>query len=58
MNLRWHWGAAYEIGADAAGWAGTWTARRRDMGDTLTAGDPAALRELILADYGQRPVPR
>ena len=43
------WGSAYLI-TRAPGTAHPYTAERRD--------DPAALRELIRADYWARPVPR
>jgi hypothetical protein len=53
--LRWHWGDAYLISffePDA------WVAQRKDNRETLRADTPADLRDLILADYTARPVPR
>lgn len=55
VELRWHWGSAYVISHPAPD---MWVAQRRDTRKTLRAGTPAALRELILADYFARPVPR
>ncbi len=54
-ELRWHWGEAYLI--DYLGdWR--WIAQRRDNRETLTAESPEELRNLIIADYTARPVPR
>ena len=54
-ELRFHWGSAYDIGADG----GAWTARRRDgKGAPLTDPLPEGLRLRILADYAAMPVPR
>ena len=53
-SLRWHWGEAYEIWHQGL----TWVAQRRDTRDTLRADSPEALRDLIIADYTARPVPR
>ena len=54
-ELRFHWGSAYDIGADG----GVYTARRRDgKGGTLTDSLPEGLRLRILADYAAMPVPR
>lgn len=52
--LKWHWGSAYDI------WHfGTrWIAQRRDDRSTLRADSPEELRNLIIADYTARPVPR
>ena len=52
--LQHDWGSAYGI----AGAAGTWVARRRDNGRLLNAASPDQLRELIVRDYGDQPVPR
>jgi hypothetical protein len=53
-DLQFHWGAAYAI----AGAAGCWVARRRDNGRLLNASGPDGLRELIVRDYDDQPVPR
>jgi hypothetical protein len=53
-ELQWHWGSAYMI----TGAAGHWIAQRRDDGRTLLARGPEGLRELMIEDYGARPVPR
>jgi hypothetical protein len=53
-ELRHHYGDAYEI-TDRP----RWRARRRDgKGEPITAADPAALVELIRADYAADPVSR
>jgi hypothetical protein len=53
-NLQFSWGVAYAI----AGTAGCWVARRRDNGRLLNASGPDGLRDLLIADYQDRPVPR
>ncbi len=54
-ELRFHWGSAYDIGADG----GVYTARRRDgKGAPLADSLPEGLRLRILADYAAMPVPR
>ena len=53
-QLQWSWGSAYGI---AGAW-GTWVARRRDNGHVLHANSPDQLRELMIEDYGDQPVPR
>lgn len=53
-RLQWSWGSAYAI---AGAW-GTWVARRRDNGRLLNADNPDRLRELLLQDYQDQPVPR
>ena len=53
-DLQWNWGSAYAI----AGAAGSWVARRRDNGRLLSAVSPCLLRELIVRDYQDQPVPR
>jgi len=53
-DLRYHWGAAYEI--TQAG--GTFQACRRDDGTALTADATLRLSAKIRADYLARPVPR
>jgi hypothetical protein len=53
-DLQYHWGAAYEI-TEALG---VWRAVRLDNSVALIATDPGALHDLILEDYGRRPVPR
>jgi len=54
-NLRWNWGEAYVI--DHFG-DYRWMAQRRDKRATLRADSPEELRNLIIADYTARPVPR
>jgi hypothetical protein len=53
-DLQFHWGSAYAI----TGAAGYWVARRRDNGKLINASGPYGLRELLIADYGNQPVPR
>jgi len=53
-RLQFHWGEAYEIWHQGL----TWVAQRRDNRATLRADSPEALRDLIIADYTARPVPR
>ncbi len=54
-ELRFHWGSAYDIGADS----GVYTARRRDgKGALLTDPVPEGLRLQIQADYEAMPVAR
>ena len=53
-RLQWSWGSAYGI---AGGWD-TWVARRRDNGRLINADTPDRLRELLLRDYQDQPVPR
>jgi hypothetical protein len=50
-DLRWHWGEAYDIT-----WAGRFRATRLDDGTVLEAGTAEQLREMVRADYSQRPV--
>ena len=54
-ELRFHWGSAYDIGADG----GVYTARRRD-GKSAPLADPSpgGLLRQIRADYAAQPVPR
>jgi hypothetical protein len=53
--LQHHWGDAYEITHDAAGWH----AQRRDGArGPLDAPGPVELHDTIRADYAARPVPR
>jgi len=52
-NLRYHWGRAYEITANASGW----TATRRDDGSAVHCRTAAELAEQIRRDYQARPVP-
>jgi hypothetical protein len=54
-DLVFHWGSAYLIAHPEPD---VWIAVRRDTHETLRAGTPVALRDLILADYAARPVPR
>jgi hypothetical protein len=54
-SLRWHWGSAYDIRNPLPR---VWIAERRDTRDALRADSPVALRDLIVADYTARPVPR
>lgn len=54
-SLRWHWGDAYLISFFEPD---QWMAQRRDNRATLRAGTALGLRDLILADYTARPVPR
>jgi hypothetical protein len=54
--LRWHWGDAYLIHYIET--AGKWVAQRRDSHATISAESAGELRDLILADYNDRPVPR
>ena len=55
-DLRFHWGSAYRVsylpGHDL------WIAQRADDGATLRADSADRLRDLIVADYTARPVPR
>ena len=53
-DLQFNWGSAYAI----AGTAGCWVARRRDNGRLINAASPCQLRERMIADYQDRPVPR
>ena len=54
-ELRFHWGSAYDIGADGE----RYTARRRDaQGTLLTGSSPEALQLKIKADYQAMPVAR
>jgi hypothetical protein len=53
-DLRWNWGEAYRI--DHYGLV--WLAQRRDDRSTLRAESVGELRNLIIADYTTRPVPR
>jgi len=54
-ELRWHWGSAYAIAHPEPD---LWIAQRRDDHATLRDETPAGLRDKILADYLDRPVPR
>lgn len=53
VDLRWHWGDAYEIN-----WCGAFRGVRRDNGLALKAASADELRVLIRSDYTRRPVPR
>jgi hypothetical protein len=55
LKLRYHWSEAYEI---TVGYPHAWRAERRDNRAPLTADSAAVLRELIVADYTRKPVPR
>ena len=53
-DLRWHWDEAYQIS-----WQdGRFRAGRLDGRGSLQAGTAQELRDLIRADYAERPVPR
>ncbi len=52
------WGSAYQITHAPAAAHPYYARRRDDPGVLLAAAGPAALRELIRADYLARPVPR
>jgi len=54
-ELRWHWGSAYVIECFGLG---SWVAQRRDGKGTVRADSPELLREMIVADYAARPIPR
>lgn len=54
-RLRWDWDGAYLISYFEPD---TWLAQRRDNRETLTAGTPYGLLDLIRADYAARPVSR
>ena len=54
VQLRYHWGDAYEITWEA----GTWRAVRRDDRQGLTADSSGQLNDRIIDDYSARPVPR
>ena len=54
-SLRWGWGSAYIV--DRLG-PGAWIAQRRDDHTTLRTESAPELRDLIMADYAARPVPR
>ncbi|MBV9094724.1 MAG: hypothetical protein JO132_12750 [Streptosporangiaceae bacterium] len=54
-ELRWHWDTAYIIECFGLG---AWVARRRDGRCTLHADSAELLRDMIMADYTARPVPR
>jgi hypothetical protein len=54
-SLRWNWEEAYVITRPREG---LWVAQRRDNRETLRSDSPFGLRELIIADYSARPVPR
>ena len=53
-ELRWNWGEAYLIWHQEY----VWVAQRRDNRATLRARSLEGLRDLIIADYTARPVPR
>lgn len=52
-QLRWHWEESYRVG-----WNGEFFATRLDNGVTLRAEAAEDLRDLIIADYCEHPVPR
>ena len=52
--LKWHWGSAYRIGYAF----GTWSARRQDNRDVLTATSGRELLTKIRLDYLREKVPR
>ena len=54
-ELRWHWGSAYSIAHPEPD---AWLAIRKDDHATLRADGPVELRDRILADYFEHPVPR
>jgi hypothetical protein len=54
VQLRYHWGEAYEIGWDD----GTFWFRRRDNGAMLQCRTAVALWGEIRRDYTSMPVPR
>lgn len=54
-SLSWHWGDAYAVSRPGPD---VWLAQRLDTRETLRAETPVELRDLILADYTARPVPR
>jgi len=54
-DLQHHWGSAYVISNPEPD---IWLAVRRDDHDTLRAGKPMELLELIRENYRLRPVPR
>jgi hypothetical protein len=54
IQLRFHWGDAYEIGYDCASF---WF-RRRDNGAELRCATATALWGEIRRDYSAMPVPR
>lgn len=53
-ELRWHWDTAYLIHH----LGDRWIAQRRDSRESFSAESADKLRDLIVADYGERPVPR
>jgi hypothetical protein len=53
--LRWHWGSAYVISRPAPD---VWLAQRRDTRETIRESTPMGLRDRIISDYTDRPVPR
>ena len=53
-SLRFHWGAAYEIGYRL----GQYRAVRRDDGSVVRADSADELLAAIREDYAVRPVPR
>jgi hypothetical protein len=57
-ELRLHWGDAYRIGYDPDGGLDPWEAERCDNGYRFVASSASALRDAIIADYTERPVPR
>lgn len=54
QNLRYHWGEAYEIELED----GEFIAVRRDNRRDLRSDSAEGLRNLIIADYSGRQVPR
>ena len=53
-DMRWHWDEAYKIGSQDS----RFRAGRLDGRGSLEAGTAQELRDLIRADYAERPVPR
>jgi hypothetical protein len=54
-DLVHHWGDAYVIDRVSAG---LWLAQRRDNREMLRAESAEELHDLIVADYGAKPVAR
>ena len=54
IDLKNHWGTAYQISYDR----GQWLAVRRDTHEVLLANSASELRKKIREDYRARPVPR
>jgi hypothetical protein len=53
-ELRFHWDGAYLIHRLGA----RWVAQRRDSRESFSAESADKLRDLIVADYTAKPVPR